>query len=182
MRISTNASRPLLAIALAALVALFGFQAAAPEPADAAEKIRRCIKKTKRTKPWEQLTVREFPTSGFNTDVELTLCIHYDYSEKGYWASATGHYSDGGGLRKFDRFDIRVGVQRNNRTVLANTDGYARVINATSSGPIQVWARYYRVPQSRKGTFTADARVIYDIDADGEGPKTWDMPGTKPIR
>lgn len=151
---------------LAILVAGSGVASAAAD----AEPIRRCSKSQ----------TREFPTSGFNTDVRLQLCIHYDYANKGYWASATGEATDTGGVRKFDRFDLKIAVQRNNKNVLTRTYGHAREINEVDSGvPINDWARYFR--GSRKGTFTADAVVTYDLDADGKGPRKWQLHGTPPI-
>ncbi len=124
---------------------------------------------------------KEFPTSGYNTDVYLKLCVtKYGGNIPEHGAYAYTRWRDGGGTRKFDNFDVRVRLERHNTDYARGTCDYTSEINADSSGgPKRCFGGADTSP--RDGGWTADGYVAYNLDDDGEGGKTWSLHGSPQI-
>ncbi|MFH8613673.1 hypothetical protein ACH4E8_01190 [Streptomyces sp. NPDC017979] len=157
----TALSRGMLATALAA-----GGLLVASSPTTAAETAASRGCSTKQHK--------EFDTSGYNTDVYLTLCVAS--RDGGYIASADGYYIDGGGKRKFDNFDIQIRLERDNKDLKVSVCDITAEINRADNGPIQCQTKIHATGSS-KG-LSADGKVNYDLDADGKGGYTWALTGS----
>ncbi|MEU9604653.1 hypothetical protein [Streptomyces sp. NPDC048057] len=121
---------------------------------------------------------KEFATSGYNTDVYLTLCVARRGG--GVIASADGYYIDGGGKRKFDNFDIQIRLERNNKDLTVSLCDITAEINRAEDGPIQCQTKFFATG-NEKG-LTADGKVNYDLDADGKGGYTWALTGSSPLQ
>lgn len=120
---------------------------------------------------------KEFGTSGYDTDVYLGLCADHLSSDANAWyASADGYWIDGGGVRKFDNFDIRIRLERNNKNVKTVTCDLTAEINRAGNGTIQCQTKIHRTT-SNNG-LSADATVSYNLDADGAGGKRWHLKGS----
>ncbi|MFE1954556.1 MULTISPECIES: hypothetical protein [Streptomyces] len=119
---------------------------------------------------------REFDTSGYNTDVYIRMCIT-ENSQGQVRASANGYWTDGGGLRKFDNFDIKVRLERVGGADIATArcDDTAEM-NRAESGTIQCTTRY--ISGLNPARVTADATVYYNLDSDGEGGFVWGLRGS----
>ncbi|MDO0913483.1 hypothetical protein QQM39_22340 [Streptomyces sp. DT2A-34] len=120
---------------------------------------------------------REFGTSGYNTDVYIQMCVTRERSNPDkFWASAEGYWIDGGGARKFDNFDIKVRLERNDSAILTATCDYTAEINGASSGTIQCkTGSHYTTSQTG---LSGDGWVNFDLDADGLGGDTWELTGS----
>ncbi|MEU5976065.1 hypothetical protein [Streptomyces sp. NPDC047315] len=118
--------------------------------------------------------VKEFPTSGYNTDVNITLCVAP--RTDGWIASVDGYWTDGGGVRKFDNFDIQVRLERNDADVKVSLCDITAEINRADSGTIQCQTKIHKT-ENQKG-LSADGKILYDLDADGKGGYTWALTGS----
>ncbi|MFF4395853.1 hypothetical protein [Streptomyces sp. NPDC001480] len=142
-----------------------------------------------RCSAWQSKT---FSTSGFNTDVDLEVCIQEgpasppSASMRKYTAVVLGSFKDGGGgsTRKFDNFDLEIRLESRPQgggsdyvdskavcdvTALMNReDGSA--LNCKTSLDMSV---------NMRQLVTGDATVRYDLDADGKGPRDpWELTGS----
>ncbi|MFH8613674.1 hypothetical protein ACH4E8_01195 [Streptomyces sp. NPDC017979] len=117
---------------------------------------------------------KEFPTSGYNTDVYIKLCVAP--RTNGWIASADGYWTDGGGKRKFDNFDIQIRLERNDKDVLVSLCDITAEVNRADSGTIQCQTKIHKT-ENMKG-LSADGKVNYDLDADGKGGYTWALTGS----
>ncbi|MEU5973800.1 hypothetical protein [Streptomyces sp. NPDC047315] len=159
----TTLSRGMLVTALAA-----GGILVAGNPATAAESAAGPINACSATQK------KEFATSGYDTDVHLKLCV---VPRTGGWlVSADGGWTDGGGVRKFDNFDIQVRLERNDKDVLVSLCDITAEINRADSGRIQCQTKVHKT-ENQKG-LSADGKVLYDLDADGAGGYTWALTGS----
>jgi hypothetical protein len=119
---------------------------------------------------------KEFPTSGYNTDISIKLCVTQT-SEGKVRATADGYWTDGGGVRKFDNFDLQVRLEgEGGVNILKTTCDYTSEINGLSSGGFQCHTTWLE-PATARG-LTADGTVYYDLDADGKGGYSWGLQGT----
>ncbi|MFF2021597.1 hypothetical protein ACFVW2_07270 [Streptomyces sp. NPDC058171] len=118
---------------------------------------------------------KEFSTSGFNTEVWVAVCI--DPAGSGtYQATAHGGWVNGGGVKKFDNFDVQARVERNNVRLTFTTCDYTAEINGQSSGTFMCSSpRYFT---TNPAGLTGDGRVDYDLDADGAGGFSWNLTGS----
>lgn len=124
---------------------------------------------------------KEFPTSGFNTDVSVKLCVtKYSGGTPEHGAYAYVKWSDGGGARKFDNFDVRIRLERHDADQAAGACDYTSEINGNSAGGPRYCFGAAHV-SSLDGGWTADGYVAYNLDADGEGGKTWSLHGSPQI-
>lgn len=125
---------------------------------------------------------KEFATSGFNTDVDIRFCI------KRYTHLHTGHaevkWRDGGGVKKFDNFDVKVRLERYDKDYDHATCSLESSINLHESKSGECVSVYHDVESNskKKGGWSVDGYVAYDYDADGEGGKTWSLKGTPLIK
>lgn len=117
---------------------------------------------------------KEFATSGFNTDVSIRLCVSAGTSShRGY---ADIQWSDGGGVKKFDNFDVNIRLERYDADHDTKSCGYESAINLYDTGA----ERCYEVVSysTASGGWSVDGSVAYDYDADGAGGMTWSLTGT----
>lgn len=124
---------------------------------------------------------KEFSTSGFDTDVDIKLCvkkIYYDGAEL-HEASGKIKWTDGGGLQKFDNFDLHVRLERKNVNYNKDFCDFTNSIDFDSSGSDSCFAG--NSGSSRNGGWTADGYVAYDYDADGKGGYAWKLHGSSAI-
>lgn len=122
---------------------------------------------------------RSFSTSGFDTDVEIKLCVD-DYYDA-HHAISYIKWEDGGGVRKFDNFDVHVRLERYDADYdKASCDWTYEINNNTSSGSRGCGFMGYS-SSSANGGWTADGHVRFDLDADGKGGDTWSLHGSPMI-
>ncbi|MFJ1805092.1 MULTISPECIES: hypothetical protein [unclassified Streptomyces] len=128
---------------------------------------------------------KTFPTPGDDTYVEIELCIQR--VADGYEATADVSWFNGGtssvdGNRKFDQFDVQVRVEqyvsgsddiKGSRTcdIRYDVNSFPRSSDRCSKF----------VTHNRTATWSADGKVVYDIDRDGEGNSTWNLTGSPRI-
>lgn len=118
---------------------------------------------------------RSFSTSGYNTDVEIRLCItKYTTAHQGF---AQIRWTDGGDwVKKFDNFDVRIRLERWDADYDKVSCSFESDINLYETGEDECWDVYSS--SSRSGGWSVDGYVAYDLDADGEGGSTWSLRGS----
>jgi len=131
------------------------------------------------------LQSKTFPTPGDNTYVEIQLCI--ERTGGGYQATAQVDWFNGGDTdqddhRKFDKFDVQVRVEQH----VSGSDVVKGSRTCDIRYDINNFKRYSDicskfVTHDRTATWSADGKITYDIDRDGEGSSTWDLTGSSQI-
>jgi len=118
---------------------------------------------------------KEFATPGYNTDVEIRLCVeayssaHSGYAETRWWDGGTYY-------KKFDNFDVRIRVERYD----ADYDS----VGCSYESSINLYDSDYRVcdglwvGSGSSGGWSVDGYVAYNLDGDGKGGMTWSLHGT----
>ncbi|NGO11927.1 hypothetical protein G5C60_31075 [Streptomyces sp. HC44] len=124
---------------------------------------------------------KTFATPGDNTYVEIQLCIQR--VGDGYEATADVSWFNGGtssidGERKFDKFDVQVRVEQSNVVKGSRTCDIRYDINSFPRSS-ELCSKF--VTHDRTSTWTADGKVVFDLDRDGEGAYTWDLTGSPQI-
>jgi hypothetical protein len=117
---------------------------------------------------------REFSTPGYNTDVEVMLCVFKGGSSHNAYGRI--RWEDGGGAKKFDNFDLHVRLERYDADKDAVSCDYTSEINASSSGV--GYCPGATSMSSGYGSWSADGYVAFDYDADGQGGDTWSLKGS----
>ncbi len=123
---------------------------------------------------------KSFDTLGRNLDVKIKLCVYRDSSNR-YKAKAFVNWSDGdhGNAGGMEKFYVQVRLERYDADYKTNTTNYSNLMNAyESSGYSNETGTY---TSSSKGGWTADGKVTYNVDLDGEGDKTWSLTGSPSI-
>lgn len=128
---------------------------------------------------------KTFPTPGNDTRVEVKLCI--DRGADGYQAYAYVEWWNGGDSnvnddRKFDRFDVQIRVEQHasgSETVRGSRTCDSQYLINTTGTYGDDCGKY--VVSNRTGTWSADGKIVYDIDRDGNGAYTWDLHGSPQI-
>lgn len=124
---------------------------------------------------------KEFPTSGFNTDVSIKLCVEKD-THGHHLAYADVKWRDGGGggiNLKFDNFDVRYRLERYDADYADKACDLTSEIYWNSSGSDSCLPAYST--SQRDGGWTADGYVAYNLDDDGKGGKKWSLHGSPQI-
>jgi hypothetical protein len=128
---------------------------------------------TTRCTDWQP---KEFATPGYNTNVEIRLCVegytsaHSGYAETRWW--------DGGDYyKKFDNFDVRIRVERYDADYDSTACSYESSINLFDSN-YRICDDGLWVGSGPSGGWSVDGYVAYNLDGDGEGGKTWSLHGT----
>ncbi|WP_405726306.1 hypothetical protein OG607_22545 [Streptomyces sp. NBC_01537] len=133
---------------------------------------------------------KEFPTTGYNVDFKIKLCIK-KVGTNSYQAYAKGSWGDGGATtRKFDKFNIVVRVERDDVVKGSGTRPLMNSINLHETGSFDAdgdshneyqWAGIYAT-SSLDGGWSADGKIVYDIDEDGQGDlPDWNLTGSPTI-
>ncbi|MFI2431938.1 hypothetical protein [Streptomyces sp. NPDC018693] len=125
---------------------------------------------------------KTFSTPGDNTFVEIDLCIRR--VADGYEATADVDWFNGGtssvdGNRKFDRFEVQVRVEQRvdgSDVVKGSRTCDMQFSINTSPRYGQICSKF--VTHDRTAKWSADGKVVYDIDRDGEGAYTWQLTGS----
>ncbi|MGW4497661.1 hypothetical protein ACWENR_03440 [Micromonospora sp. NPDC004336] len=118
---------------------------------------------------------KEFPTDWYNADVTVKLCVR---------SNSTSHFADGyvswneAGSNKFDKFVVEVRLERNDADIAVDTCSMLAAINSTYKGD-----DFCGRGSSAGGTggWTADGKVIYNINNDGKGDMVWSLTGSPSI-
>ncbi|MFD8252935.1 hypothetical protein [Streptomyces werraensis] len=121
---------------------------------------------------------KEFPTSGYNTDVSIAACIEREQGTNLRRAVLTGRWADGGGVRKFDEFTLIVRLERNDNTIDSQGCTFTARINANEQGVLRCETAWH---SGTSGGWSSDGVVAYDIDADGQGVFGWSLHGSPTI-
>ncbi|MET7682167.1 hypothetical protein [Streptomyces sp. NPDC005423] len=134
---------------------------------------------------------KAFSTPGFDTDVNLQVCIQEtspasnDY--RTYTAVVTGSFADGGGgsTRKFDNFDLEIRLE--SRAAGSSGSDYVDSkavcdvtadINRDDGGALRCQTGL-EMSVNMGPLVTGDSTVRYDIDADGKGALgPWELQGS----
>lgn len=122
---------------------------------------------------------REFPTSGYNTDVYVKICVQngYDGDRQYRRAIAQGYWQDGGGARKFDNFDVVIRLEHFQETFRTKTCDITSEINQHEALNLQcTTGKFY--DNSNSGNWTGDGKINFNLDADGNGGSTWQLAGS----
>lgn len=123
-------------------------------------------------------TSKEFPTSGFNADVTITLCFYRTYGGSGGGTMYTGvngtiKWSEAGG-GKFENFDVTVRVEQNDSVKKSVTCDITSKISVEGSGTAYCNTGSLVNVSANSG----DGKVVYNVNEDGVGNQTWDLAGT----
>jgi len=119
---------------------------------------------------------KEFPTSGYNADVTVTLCVRSN--------SSGGHFADGyvrwneAGSNKFDKFWVEVRLERYDADIAEDTCSMTSAINSLYQGDDFCGIGSY---SGGSGGWTADGKVIYNLNNDGKGDFVWSLTGSPVI-
>jgi hypothetical protein len=118
---------------------------------------------------------KSFSTSGYNTDVEIRLCItRYTTAHQGF---AQIRWTDGGEwVKKFDNFDVRIRLERWDADYDKVSCSFESDINLYESDSDE--CGYVYSSSSRSGGWSVDGYVAFDLDADGEGGYKWSLHGS----
>ncbi|GAB3668722.1 hypothetical protein GCM10027589_35410 [Actinocorallia lasiicapitis] len=121
---------------------------------------------------------KEFPTSGFDADVRITMCITKWTGGSGGQTLYTRAYANvswgDSGDDKFEKFDLQVRLEQNDRVITSRTCALARTLDSTSGsttcsvdGPLN------------SGANSSDGKVTYNINDDGLGDRApWELGGS----
>ncbi|MGK5673489.1 hypothetical protein ACSNOB_11690 [Micromonospora sp. URMC 106] len=118
---------------------------------------------------------KEFPTDFYNADVTVKLCV---VSRNG------GHFADGyvswneAGSNKFDKFVVQVRLERNDADIAVTSCSMTSSINSLYQGDDFCGRGSFA---SGSGGWTADGKVTYNINNDGEGDMVWELTGSPSI-
>lgn len=118
---------------------------------------------------------KEFPTDWYNADVTVKLCV--SSANGGHFAEAYVNWSEAGS-NKFDKFVIEVRLERYDADMAVVTCSMTAAINSLSVGNDFCGRGSFA---SGSGGWTADGRVIYNINNDGKGDFTWSLTGSPSI-
>jgi hypothetical protein len=122
---------------------------------------------------------REFPTSGYNTDLYVRTCV-LDGNDSGgryRYAVVSGYWQDGGGVRKFDNFDVVARLEHFDEVFRTKTCDLTSEINGRSADSFQCQTgKFY--DNEYVGQWTGDGHINFDLDADGQGGSTWQLLGS----
>ncbi|MFD4835325.1 hypothetical protein ACFWPV_36655 [Streptomyces uncialis] len=123
---------------------------------------------------------KELDTVGPNLDLKVELCVHRNASNQ-YWASVNVAWTDGGGgvCCGMEKVNVEVRLERNNGVLRDKTYNYAAAINLTGSGSQGHRTDYYS--SSSAGGWTADGKVVHNIQNNGAGDGTWQLGGSPSI-
>ncbi|MFC9972668.1 hypothetical protein ACFVH6_17445 [Spirillospora sp. NPDC127200] len=121
-------------------------------------------------------STKEFPTTGFNADVKVQLCLHRNWSGPGgsnetKWATAVVSWGESGS-GKWENFDVQVRIEQNDGVVKSKTCDVTNIGNTSGSYTCKLG------PYTNISGNTADGKVVYNINDDGKGNQTWDLAGT----
>lgn len=121
----------------------------------------------------------EFDTSGFNTDLRVRLCIYHGSPTRGAYAQTS--WENGGdnvedNRRKFDLLVIHYQLQQFDGTVTAGSCDLTRRVNSSESDQFLCDTAYRE--SSRRGGWSTDGYILYNLDRDGEGDKRIDLVGS----
>ncbi len=130
---------------------------------------------------------KTFSTPGGNPTVKLRVCIRITPRGKGYIA-VEGSWKGGGGpleVDKFDAFEIRLFLERNQNTYSNNNAGDITVaINNNGSGKYENEIGEFSGDAGGSlpsGKWTTDGEVRYNINNDGESGYVWPLTGSPSI-
>lgn len=130
---------------------------------------------------------KTFSTPGGNPTVKLRVCIRITPAGKGYIA-VEGSWKGGGGpleVDKFDAFEIRLFLERNQNTYSNNNAGDPTAnINNNDSGEYEREIGPFSNGTGGSlpsGKWTADGEVRYNINNDGESGYVWPLTGSPSI-
>ncbi|MFE9663543.1 hypothetical protein [Streptomyces sp. NPDC005955] len=123
---------------------------------------------------------KELDTVGPNLDLKVELCVHRDASNR-YHASVNVNWTDGGGgaCCGMEKVEVQVRLERTDAVKAEKTHGYAAAINLDGSGTMGHSTA--KVTNSSAGGWTADGKIVYNIQNDGAGDQTWQLGGSPSI-
>jgi hypothetical protein len=122
-----------------------------------------------------------FSTPGYNTDLSVYVCStegtsrHHGGYIIVYWHDGGDSATDGD--RKFDALRIHGRIERYDDTRDSDSWSIAGLVNRNESG--QWVSPTMEVTSTQRGGWTADGKVTFDIDRDGEGTQpAWQLHGS----
>ncbi|MFE1772250.1 hypothetical protein [Streptomyces sp. NPDC059008] len=118
---------------------------------------------------------KEVSTSGFDVDIYVDVCIRYNGAT--YIATAQGYWQEAGG-HKFDNFDVQVRVEEFDSTKSRKTSDQTAEINSREADGFQVQSEWL---SGQQHGFSADGKIVYNINDDGEGDFVWNLAGSPSI-
>ncbi|WP_432250043.1 hypothetical protein ACRAR1_24535 [Streptomyces sanyensis] len=160
--------RKITSAAVAAGAALTGV-VATPAPASAAA-----------TTKCSSTQHREVDTVGPNLDIYVKLCVVRDASNR-YHAQAVVSWKDGGGgaCCGMEKVLVEVRLERRDAVQRRTSGNLQASMSGFSDGTIPLKTSTYT--SSSPGGWTADGKVVYNIQNDGAGDRTWQLGGSPSI-
>ncbi|WP_166663024.1 hypothetical protein [Streptomyces sp. KS 21] len=120
---------------------------------------------------------KEFPTSGFNTDITISVCVWRNFSGK-VRASASFSWQDGGS-DKFNKLMLSTRLEKRDVMKQGAVCNYKSMVNSRDGGGgYTCWTPWISVPA---GGITGDAGLLYDLADDGKGDFLWNLHGSASI-
>jgi hypothetical protein len=118
----------------------------------------------------------EYPTPGFNTVLQVRICITHGSPARG--AYATLSWIDGGdggrdNNRKFDALAIHYGLVSTHQEVASGTCELAHRVNRAENGTFTCDPAF--LTATRTGSWKATGYITYDLDRDGAGLMRTDL-------
>lgn len=133
---------------------------------------------------------KTFDTPGSDVTFKIKLCVSLNSSTGKYHAYAMGSWSGGGNyvVGEMDKFRLGLRLERSDALMRYASCEFRSGINwieADSFKPSDIPTIISGEcdlntdsTNSGGGTWTADGKIIYNINNDGDGDKTWELAGS----
>ncbi|MEV7910831.1 MULTISPECIES: hypothetical protein [Streptomyces] len=133
---------------------------------------------------------KTFDTPGSNVTFKIKLCVSLNSSSGKYHAYAMGSWSGGGNyaVGEMDKFLLLLRLERSDAIMRAESCEFRSGINWVPSDSFRPSDMPTIISgecdlntdatNSGGGKWTADGKIIYNIQNDGDGDKTWELGGS----
>lgn len=121
----------------------------------------------------------EFGTPGFNTDLQVRICLYHGSPTRGAYAGVS--WQNGGddttdGHRKFDLLEVHFDLRQGNTSAGHGSCDLTWQVNSDESALYTCEAVYRE--SAVRGGWHATGYLIYNLDRDGAGEMRTDLPGS----
>ncbi|KAA1423762.1 hypothetical protein FE697_009360 [Mumia zhuanghuii] len=121
-------------------------------------------------------SAKEFPTTGFNADVKVELCLVRSWGGSGGSNEIKRAYArvswGESGSGKWEKFAVQVRIEQNDSIVKSKTCEVTNIGNTSGSYTCTLG------PYTNISGNTADGTVTYNVNDDGLGNQSWGLAGT----
>ena len=122
----------------------------------------------------------EYETPGFNTVLQVRLCISHGSAARNAYAHVA--WTDGGdstvdGDRKFDQLDVNYELRKDGQVSAAGVCALAGQVNTTENGAFTCSGSATE-PSAQVGGWSSGGYIIYNLDRDGAGTLRTNLKGS----